>query len=181
VDKVDVMVWEYIKSLLVNPSTLAEGLKAQQAELERDSVLLRERLVVVDDLLDENQQQLDRLLDLYLRGDFPQEMLTERKARLEGTIESLRQERRDLAAQIESVTLSDERLTNITEFAGQVAQGLKAADEHFEIRQQIIEELDVQVTVAVEQDEKVLYVRCFVGESRQCLESTSTRDESADV
>ena len=51
--------------------------------------MLKERLVIVDDLLVENQAKLERVLDLYLAGDFPKEMLIEQKERLQKTVDAL--------------------------------------------------------------------------------------------
>jgi site-specific DNA recombinase len=181
VDLVDAAVWEYLKALLIDPRALVEGLRAQQEKREQASTPMRERLEVVDGLLDGNRRQLEKLLDLYLASDFPEEILAERKARLEATISALEQERRDLAVQIEAATLSDERVATIKEFAQKVSQGLKAAEGDFEVRRQIIEAMDMQVTLDIEDGAKVAYVRCLVDESCQCLESTNTRGHTSDA
>ena len=180
VDQVDTTAWEYVKSLLTDPATLVEGLRMQQAERQQDNAPLHERLAVVNDLLADNQRQLGKLLDLYLVDDFPKEMLTERRVRLETTIAALEQERHDLVAQVEAATLSDGQIATIEEFAQRVAQGLKAAEKDFEARQQIIEVMDVQVILTVEEGKKVAYIRCLVDESRQCLESTNIHAHSED-
>jgi hypothetical protein len=69
-----------------------------QAERERENAPLRERLKVTEDLLADNRTQLKRLLDLYLAGNFPKEMLVESKTRLETTMEALEKERAGLTA-----------------------------------------------------------------------------------
>lgn len=42
---------------------------------------------------------------------------------------------------------------------------MKLANEDFEMRRQIIDTLDVRATQAVEEGEKVVYVRCVAGDS----------------
>ena len=163
VDHVDAAVWEWARLFLTNPVTLAEGLRAQQAERERANAPLQERLAVVDDLLTDNLQQLERVLDLHLSGDFPKEILTERRTRLEKTITALERERDGLADQIEAQMLTNEQILSVQDFAAQVAEGMEIADADFETRRRVIEMLDVQVTLAVEDGEKIVYARCMLG------------------
>ena len=53
-------------------------------------------MAIIDEQIQENQTQLDRLLDLYLSGDFPKEVLMERKDRLEQISEKLLEERKEV-------------------------------------------------------------------------------------
>ena len=99
--------------------------------------------------------ELEKLLDLYLAGDFDKEMLTERKTRLEATITALEEERTDLTIQLEAVTLTDEQIATITDFAREVSGGLEIADQDFDARRKIIDLLDVRVTLAQEGEQKV--------------------------
>jgi site-specific DNA recombinase len=173
-DHVDKIVWEWVKSFLLEPDTLAEGLRLQQAEQERANHPLQERLTVVDDLLVENRSQLERVLDLYLSGDFDKRMLAERKARLEKTIDSLERERANLAAQLETHAITDEHIQTVVEFAGEIARGLEETDKSFESQRRLIELLDVWVTLTVEEEQKVAYARCLLGEDLLSVVSTNS-------
>jgi site-specific DNA recombinase len=164
VDHVDPVVWEWVTSLLKIPERFTEGLTAYQAKLDAENEPLRERLDVVDDLLEKNQTQLQRLVDLYLSGDFPREALTERKARLEATIEALSAERKSLAASLAEWTLTAEHIASLQAFAAEAAQGLEVAQEDFKARRRIIEMLNLEATLVVEKGQKVIYVRCVLGE-----------------
>jgi predicted ATPase len=82
-------------------------------------------------------------------------MLTERKAGLEATITALEEERADLTIQLEVVTLTDEQIATITDFAREVSGGLEIADQDFDARRKIMDLLDVQVTLAREGEQKV--------------------------
>lgn len=146
----------------------------EQAEREEANKPLRDRLAVVGDLLADTRCQLERLIDLYVSGDFPREALTERKERLEGTVEALERERQDLVPRLEAQTLTDEQVQTITEFAREVVQGLEIADASFEARRYLIEALDVWATLVVEDRQKVIYVRCMVGDGVLPVASTST-------
>jgi len=173
-DHVDTAVWDWVKSFLIDPVALAEGLRTEQEEREEASRPLRDRLAVVDDLLADNQRQLERLLDLYLSDDFPKELLTERQERLYETLGALERERADLVARLAAQTLTDEQVQTIAEFAQEVAQGLEKADNDFAARRQLIEMLDVRATLAVEDGQKVAYVRCMMGDDAWPIASTSS-------
>jgi site-specific DNA recombinase len=160
VDQVDPAIWNWIKALLSDPDELAAGLRRFEADNERDCKPLRERLGVVGNLMEENQSQLTRLLDLYLEGSFPKEALIERKNRLESTIEALEQEHSAMVAQLQARILSQDQIQGIQQFAAEIAEGLEVADSQFEARRRLIEMLDVQVTLVEEDGTKVAYARC---------------------
>lgn len=170
VEEVDRAVWEWIEDLLLNPRNLALGLREQQAERRRAARPLWERLDIIDDQMVEHQQQLDKLLDLYLGGDFPKEMLTERKVRLEQTLASLMQERENLEEQLSANEITDEQIATIEEFASCIAEGLQ--DLAFKDKRRVINLLDVQGTLTIEEGQKVVYVRCTVGEKTLDIAST---------
>jgi site-specific DNA recombinase len=159
-DRVDAAVWEWVRSYLADPALLAEGLAAYQAERDQATAPLRERIAVVDKLVADHQAQLTKLLDLYLSSDFPKEMLTDREQRLTDTIAALKRERADLAAQLSVDALTDDDVQGMFAFAAEVAEGLEAADADFDLRRRIIELLDVRVTCAVEDGERVIYPTC---------------------
>ncbi|MFC2045942.1 zinc ribbon domain-containing protein [Chloroflexota bacterium] len=163
-DQVDAAVWEWVKSFLNVPEELKNGLRQYQQELETETAPIRERLRVVNDLVADNQAQLERLLDLYLAGNFPREMLEHRQERLEATIKALQKERLSLIAYLEVQTLTDDQVQSIQAFAAEVAEGLKASEENFQMQRRIIEELDVQATLATEDGQKVVYVRWLIDE-----------------
>jgi len=169
-DQVDRAVWEKVKEWLQDPEVLQESLEKVKAKLSQKNRPLLDRLSVVDDLLADNRQKLERLLDLYLAGDFPKEVLTDRKARLETTIASLEEEQADLVMALESQNLTDEQIKTIVDFAKRVSKGLGIADRDFEARRRIIDMLDVQVRLAIEDDLQVAYVRWLVkGEQEERL------------
>jgi site-specific DNA recombinase len=173
VDQVDATVWGWLKELLLNPEALRQNLEEQQAEQEEANKPLHDRLAVIDDLLVDNRRKLEKLLDLYLLGDFDKEMLTERKARLEMTITALEKEQGDLVAALEATILSDDQIMTIEDFARKVAGGLAKAETDFEARRQIIDLLDVRVTLAIEEGQKVAHVRCLVEGAELPVASTT--------
>jgi hypothetical protein len=135
-----------------------------QAVLEEENEPLHARVAVVDSLLDANRTQLERLLDLYLEGDFPCETLTDRKVRLEKTISALEEERAGLAARLETGALTDEQIQRLERFVSEVAYGLDVAGVDHETRRGVIEVLDVQATLSVRGPEGSERLVCGGGE-----------------
>jgi hypothetical protein len=113
-------------------------------------------------------------LDLYLSGEFPKEILTERKARLEATIRALEKERAGLMTHLEARMLTVDRIESLQDFTAKIVRGFEAAEEDFETRHRVIQLLDAQATLAVENGQKVVYARCILGEAERCVVSNST-------
>lgn len=155
---VDAVVWGWVESRLLDPQQLEHGLSQYKQIQEVKSQLVRTRLSIVEDLLSENKTKLSRLLDAYLNGDFPRDMLDEQKHRIESAIETLAVEKSNLEADLHYKELSDEAISNIKQFAAQIANGFEIAD--FKTRLRIVELLDVQAIVDVEDGEKIIWLQC---------------------
>jgi site-specific DNA recombinase len=146
--------------IIENPDNLRVGLDNIQVELQQANQALFVRMELIDEQVKEHQKQLDKLLDLYLSGDFPKDVLTERKSRLEQMLTDLSKEQRELAGHIRKVTMTDDQITYIEAFCAKIRNGLDQAD--FNTKRQIIELLDVRGKVAFENNEKVIYIKCLI-------------------
>jgi site-specific DNA recombinase len=173
-DHVDAAVWEWIESLLMDPETLRLGLEQCQQDQHQASAPLRERLEVIDDLLTDNRQQLERLLDLYLSGEFPKDVLTDRKARLEDTISALDEERISLHLYLKDNTFTEEQMQTLETMVTEVRVRLEIVGADFEMRRRITEALDMQVKLAAEDGEKTIHARCVLGKKVLSLVSHTT-------
>ena len=157
---------------MLHPDQLADGLRAQQAEAERANQALRHRLALVEKGIAEHDQQLEQLLDLYLgSGDFPKELLDEKKARLTQARQELEKERERLVRHLQQAMIPDARIEEIEEFCRQVSEGLGNAS--FEDKRQTLELLDVRGKLAVEDGQKVVYVSCVIDQARLSIVSPS--------
>jgi len=175
-DLVDVAVWSWLKDLLSDPVNLQRNLQGQQAEREKEVQPLRERLSIAEDLLADHRRQLEKLLDLYLTGDFVKDVLLERRARLEEAITRLGSERAGLQAHLAEQVLTDEQVQTIEALAAQVRLDLALTDtaaESFGLEQQIVDLLDVRTRLCVEEGEKVAHVRCVIDARRLLIVSTT--------
>jgi site-specific DNA recombinase len=163
IQRVDQTIWEWVKSVLLDTAQLESGLDAYREANAKETAHIQERLQVTDELLADHKDKLNRLLDLYLTGEFQVELLIERKTRLEATIAALEQERIEIAKRVETQVLTSEQVEMLKQFGVQVAQNLNIADEEFPVRREIIELLDVTAALMKEGKEMVLYAHCIVG------------------
>jgi site-specific DNA recombinase len=175
VPAVDEAVWEWVKNLLTDPNVLEQGLAEYQAGREQFSAPLRDRLSVLEDLWKESKSQLDRVLDLYITGAIPRELLLDKKQQLEPTLAALEKERENLNLQLDAEALSEAEIQQIREFAVQIGKGLEPGDESLDDRRRIIELLDVGALLSVENGEKIIDVWCFLGREKLSIENPTSR------
>jgi hypothetical protein len=174
VPDVDQAVWQWIRGYLVDPTSLEAALTEYQAEGERQAAPITERLELVDRLLADHQGQLQRLLDLYIAGEFAKDVLTDRKARLEATIAALEREREGLRLQLDRQVVGDDQVQRLMAWASDLSANVDRTSSRFETRRAIIEALDVRATVAWEEGEPVVYATCILGHDALSAGSTTT-------
>ncbi len=158
----DDQVWDWIYSLMTDTRQLRIGLQDYQNRREEDLAPLRERAEVICQLLRDHQEQLDRLVDLYVSGQFDKQILWERKNRLETTIAGLEAEQKHITQELEGQSLTEEQTLSIIEFAEKIAP--KMDTKNFDKKRELIELLDVTTELKIENGEKIATVRCFLGE-----------------
>ena len=151
-------------SPLYPPCEIEDGLRHYQTKQKEASKPLQDRLRIIEDLIDGNRTQLERLLDLYLVGEIPRDLLDERRSRLSQTISALESEAAALALKLRSQTFTDSQIASLQSFAAQIAAGMDVADIDFDTRLHVINELDVEATLTIEEGEKVMHLRCMLKE-----------------
>jgi len=165
VDDIDKAAWAWVRGLLTDPEKLEDSMRTYKAQREELSQPLRERLGILTDLITDNQEKLDRLLDLYLSGDFPQDILAGRKIQIEQEQTKLKAEQARIQAQLQEQEFSEDRLQSILEFARTISAGIEKADQDFNKRRELIQALEVTGELSVDDGEKVLYLHCVIGET----------------
>jgi site-specific DNA recombinase len=174
--EVDDAVWEWLKNRLTDVEHLERGLWEIHEEKEELNAPIRNRLTVTEDLLVKNRAQLERLVDLYLSGEFPKEVLTERKMRLERVIADLESQKTQFMEHLASHSLTIDQIKTAKDLAEQIMARIDAIDEDFDLKRQLVEILDVQVTLALEDGEKVVYVICRLGDGQMFVCSSTEQN-----
>lgn len=170
--KVDTIVWQWIKEILTQPEVLQASLQRYVDSQESELKPLKERLKVIENLLTENKTKLDRLLELYLLGEFEKEMLTEKKQQLEKIINGLEREKWNIETQL-NITLTKDRINKIMAYADKVGKVLQdESNETFELKRKIVETLNTSLTLSLENGQQIINVRCYLGEESFNIVST---------
>jgi site-specific DNA recombinase len=175
-EQLEDQIWQWIKSVMQDPVHLAAGLRASQQEAERENSAVRERVSIIESQIAETQSQLNRLLDLFVSGEFSKEMLLERKTRLEDTLVELERTKAELNTHLLTAVLSDDQIAELEAFCAEVRTGLDNAT--FEDKRRYFDLLDVRGKLTIENNEKVAYLSCKPGKQRvvqmPTLHSSST-------
>ncbi|MCA9944538.1 MAG: recombinase family protein [Anaerolineales bacterium] len=175
-DYVDEIAWQWVKTIFLEPEKLEEGYSLYLQQIEATLAPLYQRLDLANELIHDAQQKLDRLLDLYLSGNIEKDLLVDRKHRLETTLEALQKEREEINIQIEASQVTKEQIQTVMEFAGRVENRFVDIDEEddFEVKRHIIEALNVQAKLNFEDEEKVVYLSCALGQEALFVVSNQT-------
>lgn len=171
---VDKTVWCWLNSVLTDPEQLRMGLKAYQQEKEQNVAPLREQLTLVEEMLEGERSKLTRLLDLYLAGEFPKEMLTERKNRLETKIHALENEQLELQTAVAEQTITDDQVRLVQEFGQEIAGELETAADDIESLRYILNIINLQAWLRDEGEQRVVHVQCALSEKTLSLTRTGT-------
>jgi hypothetical protein len=166
---VDEIAWGWVRQLLLDPQAIGEGLAAYKREQEISAGPVTLHISTIEGLLIEKRESLQRLLDLYLSGEFHKEMLIEKKADLEKTIAELEKERAALLANLKAQNITDEQEQTLIDFTRKIGKGLETADANFQTRRGIIEALGVEAALAFEDRQKTMRVKCILGENYYVL------------
>ncbi len=173
-DYVDAAAWGWLTERFRNEKRLRQALEEQQAQREELLRPHRQSRETIEGLIAEKERERERLLDLYLAGDFPRDMLTERRARIEATLEGLYAQRDRLTDIIADQELTEETIKTVLTLGHYVRLGIEDAADDFGRRRWLIETLDVTGDLAVEGEEQVLYLHCVLGDERLAIVSTDS-------
>jgi hypothetical protein len=139
--------------------------------MEAANNVIRERFSILENRISETQRQLAKLLDLYLEGNFTKEILNDRKSELESDLSEMVREQTELSSFMIPVNLPDENIEVIESFCSEVRDGLDNAT--FEDKRRYMDLLDLRCKLALEDQEKVAYVKCKLGAQRLSVALTS--------
>lgn len=163
-DTVDNAVWTWVKDTMQHPEKLAAGLRGEKAEDERANRAIQDRLQLVVNMLADTNQQLAKLLDLYLASGFPTELLSARRTDLDKRKSDFEHERAGLQAQLSQQVWTDDKIQEVEIAIREIAEGLDGAT--FEDKRRYLDLLDVRATFALEDGSKVVYIKCRLGKQR---------------
>lgn len=172
---VDYLAWEWIRELLSKPDKLRKGLydyKSQQDELTRP---LRNRLALVENMIQEEHDKRKRMLDVYQEGHITKDEFVEYQQKHDQVVAGLIAQRTEIMSNLQGQEdLDEDRIRTILEFAKAIQEEVEDAKEDFETKRYYIRLFRVTGEIAFEDNEKVVYFHCVVDDKRVSLSSYDT-------
>jgi len=172
-DRVEALVWSWIKSLLLEPETLRRVISEYQQE-QRERI--RPQLSMLESTqarLEELEGQKTRLIDAYSRGILSLDELASNKSTLDKEIGELTQAIGLLRAETEPQVLSAARIETIEGIAAEIRDGAILTDGNKETQRAIFQLLDVHVDLSFDGHQRWADIRCNFGSERYAVEYTS--------
>ncbi len=163
---VEYTVWSWLEALLKDDDALHQGLAELDAEREQRHATLAERRAVLTAQRQQVDEQLRRLLDLYLAGGFDRQVLNERKADLEEAKERLDEELRDLD-EVPIPKLTPDQTAALFAHIATIRSQLDSATEV--TKRYFIDLFDVQVTLYLADDVRMCRIKCAFTVEPVCL------------
>lgn len=152
--QVDDTVWREVSSWLTDPECLMRAITAHKKTLDENAEPILQRLAGIERLIEQNQSKIERILELYLEGEFTKEMLQVHKVQAETAIASLAAERQLAMAEIEAQTMTDEHLQNIKSLLTAIRERLPYGDECIEARADVIAALGIEARLYLKDGEQ---------------------------
>jgi hypothetical protein len=169
--QVDETVWDWVKNRLLNTDNLTNGLNFYQEEQDKNSTRCTEMLTTIDEQLATGHKQLDRLIDLYISGDIPKDHYALRKTKFEESIAKLEIEKKEVSKQLLPSQLAPELVKQLKEYFDKIRDRLD--DASFETKRRLIDLLDVNGKLDIENNERVIYIKCLISPQQRLQMPTS--------
>lgn len=170
----DTAVWNWLKSIILEPDTLQKHLEeyqAQQAELQRPLItLLETNKVKLADL----EAQKGRLITAYTSGVLSLDEIAAQKVDLDRQIGELKQAIEALQSELQPTRLSEGEIKKIHELAAKVRRGWDIATNIFPVKRQIVELLRVKIRLRYVEGTFYADVTCVLGENSIVPDSNAT-------
>jgi hypothetical protein len=173
-DVVDAVVWQFVTELLKNPASLRVLLEESQKEMQEQNADLMYRLTRIEDRIAQQEKRVATLVNEYADtvsegGDDEasqsmREIFKRAVSDAKTLLSELLDERNKLSAQLGGMTINDEFIEELTEFAQTIGDDLETLP--FEERRKIVEQLGIRGEITVEDGEKVIYITFYTHTAR---------------
>jgi DNA repair exonuclease SbcCD ATPase subunit len=170
-DLVDATVWNWLRSLIEDPSNVTQGLRNMQNEVLSANSRVTTRIELIEQQLEDLNNQQTKLLDLFLNGDFSKKLIDERKTKIDQACRKLLDERNELNSHINQSVADDTQLSEIEEYCSEIRS--KLVNATFESKRRLIEMFDVHGKLIIENNQRLIEVTCLLQQQPLSLVLTS--------
>lgn len=181
-DKIDAVIWEWVRSFFENPQLLEQGIARYEANQESITMPLKEELKAIRTQIAEQKDALAEKQQLYedlknRKADRTKAGLLNDMEQIEAILDTLDTKGTEVEAKLRAATLTEQdvqaMIDRVNQIKQEVKEGLRLADDLFKERRWLIERLNVEGTLLMEDGKKIIEARCYFGEKRIELSNTS--------
>ncbi len=160
-------VWKWLVDIFMDDEKLQSGIKEYLAAMSQQNNPIEREIEIVNNLLSQHNIDLDNaLLDLKAaKSPRAKARIADDIARLEKQLDGLEQRKKDLQNRLKTVKLTDEQIISLKEFAASIQKDLATIQGDFESRQELLELLDLQITLDIVNYKRQGFVTCKIGRS----------------
>jgi len=159
-DRVDMKVWEWLKKIMLDEKEIEQGFEDYKAEQAVINDSLIKQLAQIEREEKELNRELDKQTSAYIDlegNDRARANIKTDIKRIEHLLDRLDAKQQEISAKIGQAENSEARIKNALQFATKIGEGFAKADGIFAKQREIIEALDVKVTLTVEDGKMKIY------------------------
>ena len=170
VEKVDEVVWGWIKQLLCETKTLESGLEEMNKANKKGIQPKQERLRVLTDLITEGEKKILRLIKELAKIDDDDvlDVIREEIQRIKNNSGVLTSERIRLEDELSRVEISVDQKNYIMSFASEITHKLDHSG--FDEKRRIMDMLDVRVVLFTDEKPRRIEISCAITPDRCAIE-----------
>jgi len=155
-DRVETAVWNFIKSLLLDPQTVIARHQQHNAQQQAMTNTAQSHLTAVDELLAELDTEREQLLTLFRKRYINEDRLDADMVKIDRQQEKLTKERDRSATILAQLSLQTESLASLESLCTELRKQIDHASPEKIIR--IYDRLQLRIHVVTEDDQVVAYV-----------------------
>lgn len=153
-------------TLVTEPTVLDSFLQEQKAVATDHAVPVTEHLDEIQEQIEKKKAQQDKLLDLYLFNTLSKEEWQTRNTKILSEVAALEDEVSHLQSQLADTSFGDADIADTKMIARDISRGISIVTRDFDAKLQIIELLNVRVTLTIHEDKtRHLHVTSILGEA----------------
>jgi site-specific DNA recombinase len=163
-DELDAVVWEWIKSIVVDPDYVERVLQQREAEIEAQTGHLRSLVVSAERLIAEKIVEQNRLLALYQKSKLSEDRWEVADDLLAKEIADQDRHLAELRAQLARPHYEPKYLDTVKAACARIAAGIEQFDYHQ--KRETYELLDLTIRLAVEDGYRIAHAECVLDAKR---------------
>jgi len=178
VHQVDEIFWNFVREILLDPPSLRLMMEESQKEMQERNADLMMRLYRIKERIEKERKRLAILLAEYTEmmseeaeeseaRTYVQETYKKAKEDAQQLFAELVEERDKLEAQLQGTMISDELIDDLEEFAKTIRDDIDSLP--FQGRRELIESLGIFGELALEDEQRVVYIVWHVHRVRKVL------------